>query len=387
MTRSRVIGALLTVMVVAIAVFIAKNTEWYDLQVPTPPKGEAITNPFYAAQRFVEQLGGQTRRERAVVLPPTSGVVVLSAWHWDLSARRQSTLEQWVEAGGRLVVDDRLSGTNGAFEQWTGVDYDFAADAAEKYYENYEANASRPRCPKVAEVVPDPNESYGMCDLDFSFLTTQRPMQWALRNDQGLQAVRVAVGLGTVTVINSFPYTHQRLFEGDHARLFVAATQLRRGDEVVFLSEDDHPSLLALLWRHGGPAVSLSLLIIAMMLWRGAVRFGPTAAPPDPARRSMAEQIRGTGRYVLQHSDGGPLHAAAVRAVTEAARRRIPAYERLSRKQRAAALGKFTGMDGTALTSAMEDLSKRRRNELHNTLGLLELARRQLLTTMKDKQA
>ena len=387
MTRGRVVGSLLTVMVAAIAVFIANNTEWYDFQMPTPPKGEAVTNPFYAAQRLVERLGARPRRERAVVLPPTSGVVVLSAWHWDLSARRQSTLTHWVEAGGRLVVDDRLSGTDGAFEQWTGVDYHFDADAADKYYENYDENASRPQCPKVSEEVPNPNDSYALCDLDFSFLTTRRPVQWALRNDQGLQAVRVAVGSGTVTVINSFPYTHQRLFEGDHARLFVAATQLGRGDEVVFLTEDDHPSLLALLWQYGAPAVSLSLLIIAMIVWRGAVRFGPTVAPPDPARRSMAEQIRGTGRYVLQHSDGGPLHAAAVRAVTEAARRRIPAYDRLSRKQRAAALAKFTGLDGTAVTSAIEDSSKRRRHELHNTLGLLELARRQLLTTMKDKQA
>jgi hypothetical protein len=146
----------------------------------------------------------------------------------------------------------------------------------------------------------------------------------------------------------------------------------------VFLSEADHPSVLVLLWRYGAPVVSLSIAIVALLLWRGAVRFGPLEAVPDLARRSMAEQIRGTGRYVLQHGDVAALHAASVRALAEMARRRIPGYARLSRKQRASAFAKFTGMDGAAITSAMEDVGRRRPQELPNTLSLIETARRQL---------
>ena len=149
----------------------------------------------------------------------------------------------------------------------------------------------------------------------------------------------------------------------------------------LFLTEDDHPSLLTLLWSHAAPVVTLFLAAVALFLWRGAVRFGPTVAPADPPRRSMAEQIRGTGRFVLQYGDGAPLHAASARALTEAARRRVPAYGRLARKQRAAALGKVTGMDGDEIVSAVEDVSKRRAGELPNTLSLLETARRQLLAS------
>ena len=161
--------------------------------------------------------------------------------------------------------------------------------------------------------------------------------------------------------------------------LFVAATQLHQGDAVVFLTEDDHPSLLSLLWTYGAPAVLLFLAVVACYLWRGAARFGPTIGVPEPRRRSMAEQIRGSGYFALKFGEGAALHAAAVRALAEAAHRRIPAYARLSRPQRAAALGKATGLDGEALMSAIDAASKRRPKELPNTLALIESARRQFL--------
>jgi hypothetical protein len=125
--------------------------------------------------------------------------------------------------------------------------------------------------------------------------------------------------------------------------------------------------------------VLLFLAAVACYLWRGAVRFGPTIGVPERRRRSLAEQIRGSGYFALKFGEGAGLHAAAVRALSEAAHRRIPAYESLSPPQRAAALGHATGMDGAALISAIEGVTARHPKELPNTLALIETARRQLL--------
>lgn len=381
MTRSRLAGALLVLFLVALGAYVGSNSHWEDIPIPTPAKGEAVTNPFYAAQKFGEALGVRTRRDRSVVLPPTNAVVVLSAWHWDLTEQRQAAIRQWVEGGGRLVVDDQLTGDLTTFEQWAGVEWDFNEAASEAHLENHDEHTEHFECTPVAEVAPAAGTFYGICDLDFTFLKTAGPVQWALGDEAGNQAVRVPVGQGSVTVINARAFTWTSFLRGDHARVFVAATQLRRDDEVVFLTETDYPALVALLWRYGAPAVALSLAAIALFLWRGAARFGPTLSTPEPRRRSMAEQIRGSGRFVLTHGDGAPLHAASVRALTEAARRRIPAYSRLSRLQRADALARATGMDGKAIVSAIEGVSKRRPPELPNTLDLLETARRQLLNS------
>ena len=44
--------------------WIASNTYWAEVTMPMPPKGEALTNPFYAAQRFAEALGARTSWDR-----------------------------------------------------------------------------------------------------------------------------------------------------------------------------------------------------------------------------------------------------------------------------------------------------------------------------------
>ena len=184
------------------------------------------------------------------------------------------------------------------------------------------------------------------------------------------------------------PFRYQDLFDGDHAALFVAAAQLRRGDEVHFLSENDHPSLLALAWGHGAPMVVIALSLAVLALWRNAARFGPLAAPPEPARRSLAEQIRGSGEFAWRHGSADSLHAACVRALDEAARRRIHGYVHLPAKDRAVALERVTGFGWNALATTIHHPRARRLQDVRNSLALLEAARRRtIIKQIRDPHA
>jgi hypothetical protein len=98
------------IMVSALVYWIGSNTEWVDVTVPMPPTGEAAENPFYAAGRFADALGARSIRDRQLTVPGRDAVIVLSAWHWDLTESRRYALERWVESGGRLVVAGPLSG-------------------------------------------------------------------------------------------------------------------------------------------------------------------------------------------------------------------------------------------------------------------------------------
>ena len=389
MRRPRVLALLCTALIALFIVWVAQNTYWEDTTVPMPMRGEARINPFYAAQRFAEALGARTRWNReGLTLPPPDGVMVLSTWNWELSASRRQALETWVESGGRLVVDNLLIGSRAEFEAWSGILQEFKDDDVEEREEPEEPNPfeaideSRKPCPEFAEQhgsAAGPGR-YRVCDLELWTLLKSRDAapEWALAEDAGLQALRVRVGNGSVTAINAAPFRYRSLFDGDHGRLLVAATQLRRGDQIHFQSEDDHPSLLTLIWRYGAPVVTLSLALVAALLWRGAVRFGPLVAPTDAARRSMAEQIRGTAWFALRHGGGDALHGAAVRALNEAGQRRIAAFGRLSSQQRTAALARYTGLNPAALTAAINH-STLKSQELRNRIALLEAARRQLL--------
>jgi len=379
---------LVTIPVVLLFGWVANNTYWVDTVIPMPPKGEALTNPFYATQRFAEALGSRSSWDRAFTAPPRDSVIVLSSWHWSLSRGRRDALERWVEAGGRLVVDSSVVDGQDDFEHWSGIGTDYHEAAFET---DIKQEGRDELCGTFEEErdgsSPDPTGSrtrYWLCDFDtFAFLTTKRHTLWTLRDKAGVQAMRVAVGRGRVTVINGSPFRYRSLFDGDHGRLFVAATELRRHDDVHLLSEDDHPSLLALTWQYGGAVVLLMLTLVGLALWRSGVRFGPFAAPVGAARRSLAEQIRGTGQFALRHGGGAALHAASVRALEEAAARRVPGYAGLPPNARGAALATLTGFDRQALLTAIHHARARHPSELRNTIALLEAARRVTLVDQK----
>jgi hypothetical protein len=376
MTRERLAWLVVLGAAVALVTWVAHHTYWTDIKVPMPPRGEAVTNPFYAVERFARVLGARTQWNRGLSLPATNGVVFVSAWDWDLTTDRQRRIEHWVESGGRLVVDKSLLSSTDAFEHWSGI----GQEVREPPRQGGVPMGAATRCYTVEEK-GDPPDSYSICGMDgASSLKTSRKMSWALGRDTwGLQAVRVKLGRGSVTVINGTPFVERGLFDDDNGRLFVAATQLRSGDEIHFFSESSHASLLELAWQLGWPVLCLLMMLIALALWRSSARFGPLAAAADIARRSLAEQIRGTGQFTLRIGGGESLHAAAARALSEVAALHVSAYDRLPGTERMSALAQATGFEADALAAALHYRGSRRSEHLRAAIELLESARRRIL--------
>jgi len=366
----------------AIVVFwISRHTYWTDVEVAAFAKGEALTNPFYATQRFGDALDARTIHDRRFAMPPANAILVLSGWNWSISNGRRSAIEQWVESGGRLVVDRGLTGDHPEFEQWSGI------VRARRRVDSSQQIPSPERCDQVREegvvtTATSDSPSHWICDFDaLSTLGTTRSASWSLIGTGTVLALRISIGKGSVTVLNGSPFRERSILNGDHGWLFVAATQLHRGDEVHFLSEELHPSLVALIWRYGQPLVILGTVLIGFLLWRDSLRFGPLAISPTQARRSLAEQIRGTGRFTVRYGGGEALHAACARALEEAATRRISGYQHLNGRQRAAKIAELAGLDRDALNAAVHHPALRQSNELRNTIEMLETARRALMHT------
>src|SRR6185503_5946248 len=106
---------------------------------------------------------------------------VLSNWRWSLDRSRRQALEQWVEAGGRLVVDDRLIDPLDEFEEWSGIVRKFPPfdpDAPDDPDEE-EKEEDAP-CRKVQEesegrpAAAAGDSTLTLCDLGFSWLESKR---------------------------------------------------------------------------------------------------------------------------------------------------------------------------------------------------------------------
>jgi hypothetical protein len=378
----RIVRPLIGLAVIGAFVYwIATHTYWADETVPQLPRGEAVSDPFYAAERLARALGAHASYDRLWRLPPENAVVVTAFWDWDRSGTRREQLQHWVESGGRLVTELRFSGTRDPFSRWSGITRSPAKREAD-HHSKWKPGVCRDAEESGVSLWPAAAtpRRYQLCELfDDSFLESTRAPVWKVADDSGLQALRINVGRGSVTVINGKPFTQAQLLKGAHAALFVAATQLRSGDDVHFFSDENQASLLALTWRFGAPVVLLLLAALALALWRAAPRFGPTMPSPESARRSLAEQIRGTGQFLLRVGDGQALHAATVRALLAAATRRISAFSSLSSVERINRLAQATGFSAEALGAAVNYSGARRANELRSAIALLEAARREIL--------
>lgn len=378
-----IVLVLLALGVLFIVMWIAGSTEWGEVEIPTRLRGDAATNPFYAAQKLVETLGATSERKESLGDTPRDAVVVLSTWSWDIDGERREQFQRWVEAGGRLVVDAALISGGDAFEEWSGI---------VREREELDPDADLFQLPKIvkpcvsldevgAEIDEASSAVYSACDLDYSsWFETSGRVLWGLRYEDLLRATRVAVGQGTVTAINGVPFVYRELFEGDHGELLAAAAELRSGDHFVFMSEADVASLPQLVWRYGAPVVAVLALWIALALWRGAMRFGPLVAPSESARRSLAEQVLGTGRFALRVGGGAALVTAARRALHEAAARRIVGYDRLAVAAQAQAVAALAHLDARELAAALDPHQSARPVELRAKLALLEAARRELVS-------
>lgn len=367
----------------AFVYWIATHTYWADQVVPGIPRGEALNDPFYAAERLARMLGAHASSERVWRLPPKNAVLVTAYWDWDRSSAQRAQLQQWVESGGRLVAASTY-GSN-AFSAWSGIT---RPAARTKSVRNARWTPEGCRHEEESGVSLWPasaaSRRYEVCGLyGGSFLASSRPPVWRVDDAYGAQALRVEIGKGSVSVVNGEPFTYLQALKGTNPLLFVAATQLHAGDEIYFVSDQAHASLLALAWRFGSPVVVLLLGALALALWRAVPRFGPAMASPESARRSLAEQIRGTGQFLLRAGDGQALLAATVNALFAAAPRRISAFASLPGAQRISRLASATGFPASDLAAAVDYTSARRTNELRSAIALLEAARREILSDNK----
>jgi len=385
--KDRLILILLGVLLLAGGAWLVSASEWVDVDVPTPAKGEALTNPLYATEKLLAALGAKVARHKNLdAMPPARARLVLVSHNWDLFPERALRLRTWVSQGGHLVIPGFLA-RHESLKDWLPITVENAINLQKitppRPFDRSAKDMDCRALEEPAEVAASYGDSrvFRVCGAYFSpqYLPANRQVAplWSLRGTAGSEAVRVQVGQGTVTVLGGWDLlSNSNLLRADNALLAAAALQARPGAEFWFVAEEAREPFALWLWQQAWAALLLGLLALALALWRAGVRFGPLA-PPDPShRRSMAEQVRGTARFLHMH---GPkaLHTAQLRALHASAARQVPRFSQLAPAQRTQEMARATGLDALALERAQADRS-RNRGVLAADLELLETARRRL---------
>lgn len=394
--KERLVQIVIGLVLLVFGAWLVSATEWADEETRRPARGEAATNPLYAVQALLRELGATVvRRDSLDAMPPPEARMVLDSEHWDLFPDRAERLQQWVEQGGHLIIPGRLV-NHASLEDWLPVvrknrirpEPKEASESDEPPKKSATASSPSPKvadCRSLVEADGVPpayarTRSFRACGQ--SIIAQVVPVEgqgaplWSVAGPQGVEITRMPFGQGTVTVLGPWSLLHNvSLLREDNPLLAVAALQVNAGAQVWFVVDEAREPFLPWIWRHGWVAIVLGLLALAAALWRAAVRFGPLIVPAGTARRSMAEQIRGTAEFLHQHGDGA-LHGAQVRALDEVASRRLRRLP-VAASERTAAIAQASGLDPRVLERAWQ-VRPRSPAALVDDLGVLETARRRL---------
>jgi len=438
---------LVVAAVVLVIGTLLHKIRWEEVDVVDEAHGKAATDPYYSL-RHVLQGAGATFESRTSLepLPPAGATLLLESDQWDIFPEREARLKAWVEAGGHLVllsphpdgadhglrwvplssIDARrqaarntpaASAADDDEEEDEGdkrkdEDTDAKSDGGKPGQTPRQTEQQRRRAEKLARrlgiKMPDrpcavftetaattqpafePGRRFRVCAPAGAL----RPLNhveptWMLQGLPGTLAMRVPVGRGDVTGVTPLlELENHELLEGDNALVAAAVLQAAPGRAVWIVEDEAREPLLAWLWQEARTPLLLALAAVALSLWRLMTRFGPREAMPPQARRSMGEQVRGTGRFIAG-SDARALHAATRKAFEEAARPRVEAWAGRDDADRVAALAQSLApgaIDAAALLAALHVGGGATKPQILAATAVLEQARRAILRASAARQ-
>ena len=420
------IRTLVGVAVLALFGWVVWHTTWEEIEVDDPARGLAATDEYYSLRKVLEGAGATLEVRTALEpMPPAGATLLLESSLWDIFPERDARLKTWVQNGGRLVVTDWLKDSDDL--RWVPLSFaaphrrakpqDAAAsgadDADDDNDDDEQAPTTRRKPPaaggeKRLQKLLDPKRAWRDCaDFEETSATSEPafepgrvyrgctyagplralnhvPPSWQLTGVGGTLAMRVAVGRGSVTGISTRQLVtdNHGLLSGDNGLIAAAILQAAPGRAVWVIQEEAREPLLAWLWHEARSPFLLALAAIGLALWRLMVRLGPREAVPPRARRSMGEQVRGTGQFIAG-ADPRALHAATRKAFEDAARKRVEGWSELDDAARIAALAATLQppnfLDQPALLASLNIGGGATPAQILTATSVLEQARRALL--------
>ncbi|CAM2065607.1 DUF4350 domain-containing protein [Sulfidibacter corallicola] len=327
-----------------------------EITVNTGRQGEARTNPFHAAVRFLETRGVRTKSLRRLgngqSLPDTDEFLFLAATRHAFSRERNEELKDWVSRGGQLIIvaqdrDDDERQDSLLTDFGFGVNFDGTEYLDEPHELTWNESVTIKTTFRSARRVLFPSEETIMY----------------LKDDFGFWYVSTAFDQGTVGVLSE-----SDLFDNDHIgrhdNAFVfweIITQTGEAPGSVWLVYgEEYESFWTLFFNKGWPALLALALLTGFTLWRMGSRQGPIEPDPPLDRRRLLEHIEASGAFLWRRGFG--LHMVEVlRGIMwSRLRHRHPGWQKLEDREVHERIAEISGLTGLRIQQAVkrEDLEK-----------------------------
>lgn len=323
-------AALLGLPFVAVVLYVALN--WYTIEeenvwVDAGPLARA--DAFLAYERLLERSGAQVHVASSpseLDALPREGALVLAAHRLAyMTPARVGHIVSWVDRGGLLVVEAEPRDIDDPLLDALGIARTFPE----------RRRGTRSQVPPTTGLQPSPTfdwpgeEKRLTVSLGFSRLGLRdqrvRSDVTAVRQGDRVIMMTFGEGEGRVTIVPRIGFLENSVIgKLDHARFGwrLVSPQGTTARVVTLFTKMESPPFLDWVARDAWAVALAAGLLVLAWLARIVPRFGPLAPEPPPVRRSLAEHIVSSGRYLWSHGERDYLAGALRERLWRSAARR-----------------------------------------------------------------
>ena len=317
--------------------------EWVEETIDDGYTAEALRHPYLAAEQFLEKFSVEVKARDGLELlddlPPEEHTLLIASSRRALSARRSDALLEWARGGGRLILlaselwEDSLAGSGDRLLDDLGIRlFELNDEEMDEGQTIGDDEVTR----NITEIVLDTLDGVGLCGTSGSLSQVSLPGQeqnitvsfnnrrflsydgdlevsYAI-NAAGPQLLYLVVGEGEVVVTTTLNLWRNRVIGCfDHAHLLRWLVEDR--PILWWLYNTEMPPLYRLIWQRWSIIVMLSLLLVALWVWRSGYRITEKSVEQEPLRRELMEHVDGVARFLWQQGEADSLLKAIRRSV------------------------------------------------------------------------
>ncbi|MBS36485.1 MAG: hypothetical protein CMO26_11230 [Thiotrichales bacterium] len=347
-------------------VWFTNNFDRVAYQHPSGYEPQARKNRLLAAEMLLNRLGIDASSSITMTtLPDTRATLILPVSRRKFSRARLDALDDWMRAGGHLVVVATVADEEGSNDPLLDR-HDITAVEQDGWDEQY----------GLSEVFGKTLER--PLEIEITQTVVLEGSASALAFDQhGTRAMTTSVGQGRLTALTDLRFmTNAYLGDRDHAAFLWHIVSLETGPRAVMVLDETRYGLLDRIWEHGWQLVLSLALISAVWLWWSAGRFGPMLpSRPLPCRR-LLEHIEASGRFLWTQKQGGSLVDDLRLSLLRSLEFRRPGWS--ASPNLAERLADLTGLETAMVERALEPAAVRDEAEFLNIIRILETIRKRL---------
>jgi len=349
-------------------------------------QGEALSNPFLAAEYFLRRMGQKTQKvqlfaEQTFELG-ASDTLFIPGKRVSYNQKRSEYLLDWTRQGGHLII------TGKAFQddEYRFRDYILDAVAMELSW-HIEEDESLEEDEPVNLDIEDEDDFWQIDFVNYQVIS-YRPgfnleVLWSITNNAKLHAVQVAFGDGRVTLLSDTKmFRNDYIDQYDHAAFLYTLSndQAQTLNDGVFYYSlfEDQIGLFNWLWKYAQALVISFVIFLILALWMMIPRFGPLINVEQPVSRRFVDHLRASGNYHWRQGHYSRLIREVRKQLSAQMKLKYPEWTNMSQKNQVSHLTELSQLETSVVEKALFDTEIERVDDFVNKIMILEKLRKSL---------